>query len=129
MRPLTHDAQFIIRKLEYTEQDYCERVEAGGYEWLNRYFSHAPDVIRLYSYSKKFWQWWVNQWEIRDKDFVKACKNFHPWPPHISHKLYDGFHNIAEISIRPNRWVIKELEEMVQKEELKQYINKLNEAA
>jgi hypothetical protein len=117
MRPKTHNQQVIIRKLNITHLQYCEMVEAGGYIWLQRYLSHVPEVISLSSYSQLWWKWWVNEWNIRDHQFVLDVR-FRKLPDDVIRKYYDDVHKINTLIIRPNRWVIKEVDTLI-----KQHIN------
>lgn len=109
MRPLTHDAQYICRKLEITELEYCEKIEKDGHAYLRRKYPVDQLLRELHVSSSIFWKWWVNQWEIRDRDFVSSCMKFNPWPAHINRKLYQCFHEVSELTIQPNSLVIRDV--------------------
>lgn len=107
-----HNRAYILRRLQISDLQYCEMVERGGYIWLERYFSHAPEVIHLSSYSEMWWKWWVNQWNIRDEYFVKKHR-FAIWPLNIELAAYNEVHDIEKIHIVPNKWVIKEVTNLI----------------
>lgn len=113
MKTLTHDAQYICRNLEITEQEYCEMVYAGGLAWINHQYAPNQFLIDIFESNKWFWKWWVNQWEIRDRNYVNTNRNFNPWPPRINRRIYDGFHDVAEIKAIPNQIVLQEINKAI----------------
>jgi hypothetical protein len=107
-----HNRTIIQRRLSISQLEYCQQVEKGAYVWLNRYFFHVPEVIKLSSYSEMWWKWWVNQWDIRDNYFV--CTNrFTETNASILKQSYHEIHNINKILVRPNRLVIKEVGKLI----------------
>lgn len=110
--------EVILRKLRITDLQYCEMVERGGYEWLRRYFSHVPDMIDICKYSAMFWKWWVNEWNLRDNRFL-ALNRFKIWPVHIEESSYNFTHDIDGLGIRPNRFVIEEVNKIIKNQEEK----------
>lgn len=118
-----HNRSFILRKLSMSDQEYCELVERGGYVWLDKYLFHAPDAIKAASYSRLFWAWWVNEWNIRDESFVKDIRFSHP---NIEQKeYYFKVHAISKLLIRPNRWAISEINKIITHQVLQQ-VNEQN---
>lgn len=107
----THNTQFIIRKLNLTHLEYCEMVERSGYNWLNKYFFHAPEVIQASSYSQLFWKWWVNEWKIRDEQFVKHVRFCYPEVEQLLY--YVDIHSIHKLVIHPNRFAITEVNKIL----------------
>lgn len=109
----THNRQYILRKLEISDLRYCQEVEDVGYMYLHRYFSYSPEAIESASKSELFWKWWINQWEIRDNEFVQQTCFRMPWPKETQRRIYDSFHDVKQISIVPNRFVIDEIRKLM----------------
>lgn len=110
----THNTQFIIRKLSFTHLEYCEMVERGGYAWLDRYFFHSPEVIQASSYSQLFWKWWVNEWNIRDDQFVRYVHFCHPDVEQLDYYLQT--HSVGRLIIHPNRFAITEVNKILKQQ-------------
>jgi hypothetical protein len=110
----THNTQFIIRKLGFTHLEYCEMVEHSGYVWLDKYFFHSPEIIQASSYSQLFWKWWVNEWNIRDDQFIRHVRFCHPEVEQLS--FYLDIHSIRKLEIRPNRFAITEVNKILKQQ-------------
>lgn len=112
------NTEYVMRKLSITHLEYCLMVERGGYDWIDRHFAHEPEMTQYVCYSKKFWQWWVNEWEIRDHSFVYETR-FMDVEQSMLHKIYNASHNIQSLHVVPNKFVLIEIRIVG-----KDYINK-----
>jgi hypothetical protein len=121
---LTHNRQFILRKINMTHQEYCELVERGGYAWLDKYLFCDPKGMKAASHSSMFWKWWVNEWNIRDDRFVRHVRFCNP---DIEQRdYYFSVHAIYKLEIRPNKWAIADIEEVAKKQIMDELMSHLN---
>lgn len=63
--------ELIIKSLRITEDQYCALVEQFAFDWLFNRLTNLECVTRQLAKSKLFWDWWKNQWEIRDEKFIR----------------------------------------------------------
>lgn len=116
--------EHIQKALGISLDEYTIAVEQAGYEWINRYFNNDDEAVRIISSCKMFWLWWVNQWEIRDAEFVRMTGvdiidtplEGRYWQ--AAFEDWVDIHAVKKLSIIPNRLVIKELSKMIRAEEL-----------
>lgn len=105
--------------LGYGLDEFNSMVEQAGYTWINRYFGLSDDMVDIVSKSRRFWQWWINEWEIRDGDFLfETSLRFITEPLTglaLQHALeeYVEKHNAMKVSIVPNSLVRQELNQMI----------------
>ncbi len=108
--------------LGYTAKKYALMVEYAGYSWLERYFGSDTELKNVFVRSGKFWQWWINEWNNRDKDFLFETSLRYVNEPLTGDELQIalGFfvdkHNVKEFTIVPNRWVRCEVARMIKEE-------------
>ena len=117
--------EIIIKSLCITDDEYANMVERSGYAWLSRLMDDR--LINEVAKIELFWKWWKNQWEIRDREFVRMT-NLVQINEALGGKtqlyagsLYNDIHNPYNLIIIPNTWVhqeiLKVLNNEIQKEE------------
>lgn len=101
------NSQRIINMLGWTELEYATFINDTGLEYLERYIPNDRTGINALNHSRIFWNWWKNQWAIRDADYLDIVDNFSPhnWEP-----LYRQEHSPAVLtnSIFPSAVVLDE---------------------
>src|SRR5207253_685449 len=71
--------QEILEILDWKEEVWSQFVYNTGLQYL--YIRYAADAItpEVLNRSRLFWNWWKNQWQIRDEAFLdKETKGFLP---------------------------------------------------
>ncbi len=121
LNDIKHNRSVLLRKLEITDLQYCEFVEQGGYEWIQFYFSKSPEMQDIIKYSPMFWKWWVNEWNIRDEYHIHQNR-FKEWSTVVERGWYRRTHRMDDVIAVPNRWVIKELTDLIKQYEKQQTI-------
>lgn len=122
----------VQKVLGYTEQGYSLMIEYAGYAWLDRYFATNTELKNVFVTSKNFWQWWVNQWDLRDAEFLKetSLRFINEELDGDELQLALGFfvekHCVKNLSIVPNYLVRQEVNALLKKERehLKNLIDK-----
>lgn len=117
---MTHTQELITRSLCLTADEYAEMVFQAGNIWLERLSDKR--VIKRVSLLPLFWKWWKNQWEIRDKEFIRVA-NLNEINQPLSgdtlifaSSLYNDVHDIKALKIIPNAWLNKQIVEIVNTE-------------
>jgi hypothetical protein len=60
----------VIELLYWNEMQYCTFQYECGLAYLRHYITHDQWGQDMLQRSKMFWAWWLNQWAMRDNDFV-----------------------------------------------------------
>lgn len=118
-----NNKDYIQKALGISADEYVIAVEQGGYQWINRYFHGDEDMTRLVSTCGMFWKWWINQWEIRDEQFVQStgidvldmALDGRYWQ--VAFEEWLELHDVMKLQIVPNRWVIAALSKMIREDE------------
>jgi hypothetical protein len=101
------NSQRIIKMLRWTELEYATFINETGLEYLERYIPNDRQGIHALNRSRIFWNWWKNQWAIRDTNYLEIVDLFSPnnWEP-----LYHQEHSPAVLtnSIFPSAVVLDE---------------------
>lgn len=90
MRTLTHIQKVkqenetvkntVQKLLGWSNLQYTEFQEAMGLEYLKIELNNDMAAVRLISYNKLFWSWWINHWVSRDRIFIaEFSKLNHRW--------------------------------------------------
>lgn len=65
-----------------TEAQYAQLMFDTGVEWLCQYTGDDEEMLRMVLSQPVVWQWWKNEWNRRDDEFLPAlfrkyeqCKN------------------------------------------------------
>lgn len=109
------DKDYIITALKITIDDYTQAVEAGGIDWIRKYFGDDQSVVDVFTKNAEFWVWWVNQWEIRDREFIRVTGIDLIAEPlegkvwYVAFQEYLEVHDVSRLSIIPNRFVLQKL--------------------
>lgn len=105
----------ILILLGYSPQGYNQMIELAGYKWLDRNFTADSKLKNIYVTSKRFWQWWNKQWDLRDNDYLNETSLRYIDEPLTGEELQIalGFfvekHIISSLEIFPNKWVREEV--------------------
>ncbi len=62
----------VLKLIGITEFNYLEHQCNCGLEYLDILCQDSPEVFEEISSSPLFWNWWKNQWMIRDEDFASS---------------------------------------------------------
>lgn len=62
----------IMRLLEWSELQYCEFQYRIGLEYLQAYIQSDPSAIAFLESHRVFWNWWRNQWVLRDEVYLDS---------------------------------------------------------
>jgi hypothetical protein len=104
----------VMKVLKCTELEYCEFQMKQGESYIKRYVPQPEKysmVIESLMRSRIFWNWWKNQWALRDEKFLNLSVVVY-----CSHdvtflqKIYVEFNSIKILisKIHPNRIVLEE---------------------
>lgn len=115
---MTHKEQ-IQKSLGITTDEYTQAVEEAGYQWIARYFGNDADTSHLISTCRMFWLWWVNEWEIRDAEYIRVTSidlldaplDGRYWQ--AAFKEWLEVHAVKNLTLRPNRWVRVEISKTI----------------
>lgn len=67
-----HSAKHQVMKLLcWTEMEYAAYQEKNGRLYLQYYIPKCPDMIDTMVESRIFWNWFKNQWLMRDEIFIR----------------------------------------------------------
>ncbi|HXU27483.1 MAG TPA: hypothetical protein VN698_09650 [Bacteroidia bacterium] len=123
--------QIICEAFGLTELAYCKIIMDAGYEWMHFYFINDATLIDATSKCGMFWNWWKNQWEIRDTAYLKYAPIEELELPLTGNvrraaiEIYIDYHEPTKLKILPNVWVRNEIKKVLT-EEIKKERNKIN---
>ena len=60
----------IMLLLFWTDYDYCNFQKRMGQQYLQSYISNDPTAIDALLSTAIYWNWFRNQWMLRDEQFV-----------------------------------------------------------
>jgi hypothetical protein len=63
--------QQVISLLRWSEDQYASFQYKMGKQYLQSYISKDPAGIDMLVGSRIFWNWWKNQWMLRDIEFIQ----------------------------------------------------------
>lgn len=68
----------ITKLLNWNELQYAELQYNSGLQYLSFYIPDDPQGIDMLERNKLFWNWWKNQWAMRDLAFLECpIENLH----------------------------------------------------
>ena len=114
--------QLIQKTLNHSELSYGQMVYQGGLLWINRYFFFDELMEDIIQRSAMFWGWWKQQWSLRDAEFVYQTSLTRIELPLTGNELlialdlYYDAHNVHKLRITPNRFVTKEINDLLKQE-------------
>lgn len=114
----------ILIILGYSLQGYNQLVEHAAYKWLDRYFTDS-DLKNKFVKSKRFWEWWNNEWDIRDEEYLYETSLRFICEPLTGEDLQEALHFFIEkhmvkkLEIIPNKWVREEIDQLIRAEQEK----------
>lgn len=96
----------VCELLSWPPEKYAEFMFETGIEYLEMFCNNDKPLARQLSRKKEFWNWWKNQWEIRDEWFIEMC--WDRFPIDCRHYNYDYLHMVGVLicEIAPGRVVL-----------------------
>lgn len=82
----------ICEILSWTEIDFTNFQYRIGTQYLQSYLSKEPVIVDELIASRIFWNWWRNEWLLRDKNFLYHAMNNDNLA--VLSELYVQFHNV-----------------------------------
>lgn len=64
--------QRVMSLLRWNESQYAEYQYKMGKQYLQSYIPRDPEGIDMLISSRIFWNWWKNQWLLRDMAFMDS---------------------------------------------------------
>lgn len=61
-------ANFFIRELRVTPNEYNNQIIDSGFEWVKCKFAKDDSIQGKVLSSDAFWSWWWSQWNIRNEE-------------------------------------------------------------
>lgn len=102
----TRSMDSVMSILNWTTEQYCEYQFEQGLVFLDNYAGEAECFRDLLSQSRIYWNWWKNQWKLRDQYFISRLKNVERhWHPEVWYKISNSGEHLAK-NIHPNSAVI-----------------------
>ena len=62
----------VMHLMMWTELEYSEFQYKMGCQYLQSYIPKCPDEIDALIANRIFWNWWKNEWLIRDTAFISS---------------------------------------------------------
>lgn len=121
---MTHKEK-ILQTLGFSEHGYSLLVESAAYSWAQLNFTNDVPTKESLIQCKTFWEWWNNQWEIRDEQFLKETslryinERLTDYELDLALYLYVEKHQVKNIIATPNKWVFKAVGMLIPKEKNK----------
>jgi hypothetical protein len=112
----------ICKAFGFTELQYGNIILDAGYQWMHFYFMNDVAIIDATSKSAMFWNWWKNQWEIRDTSYLKYAPIEALELPLNGNvrtaavEIYIEYHEPTKLKIQPNVWVRNEIKKLLTQE-------------
>lgn len=103
----------ICQVLEFTEQEYEDKLFNSAFEYLELNMHQDEYGINQLSQSAYFWEWWVQQWERRNKilNHIHKLDQVHrilsPADLRFLRERYRHTHSPERLNIYPNRVVME----------------------
>lgn len=64
----------ICQRLGYTHEDIANMMYENGVAFLTEYFKAIPEMGRMMERDRMFWNWWKNEWHIRNVVFINDAE-------------------------------------------------------
>lgn len=87
----------VLSIVSWNETEFAEFQEKVGKQYLQSYISTDPEGIDMLVKSRIYWNWWKNQWLIRDTSYVSS--NVRRLSHRQAFNIYMGLHD-ADILIQ-----------------------------
>ena len=111
--------QEVMSLLNWSETKYCNYQYEQGLIYLHAYV--GEDGAHKLERSRIFWNWWKNQWAIRDEDYTIGLKPISDIPlrEEVYLELHDG--KILVSAMHPHRFIMEQsytqmVDELIQHE-------------
>jgi len=92
----------ISKMIGITEEEYCEFLFANGQAFLREY-TESEKVAQAYSECMAFWEWFTNQFQLIDTQFIEQYHNLPRTSDIISlnHRIWIDRHAPWKMTERP----------------------------
>ncbi len=102
----------LCEVLGITEQEYETMLFDTAFAYVHKLYGNDKMAQEFTKYHL-FWQWWVNQWNIRSTQFIIShglTKEYRATPSYLRYLQgeYEHLHSLENLSVRPNRHVMEE---------------------
>jgi hypothetical protein len=103
----------ICKHIGISEDDYNALVFNTAYDYLSKTIPNDKFGVDLLTGSKTFWTWWTNQWERRERLFIREIDldkvNYIIAPSEVQliKDLWHETHEVEGINIYPSRVVFE----------------------
>ncbi len=88
----------IMPLLNWSNSDLYDFKTRCGCAYLQNYMPQYPELIDELINTTRFWQWWSNQWLLRDEAFVAP-----PGMVHVNREIvvmsYKALHNPVTLAL------------------------------
>lgn len=81
----------ICTALGWTDEEYSTCMYEMGLTYLQEYTQQDAEAIKEIENSQIYWNWWKNQWSLRDDQFVQALE--YTLKQDTLRIMYAGLHN------------------------------------
>lgn len=104
----------LCKHMNMSADEYSQLVFDNAYAYLNRIIPNDQLGMDLLTKSKAFWAWWQNQWNRRDRIFIREI-DLHdvqhivsPDASTLMRELYFETHSVEGITVFPSRMILEE---------------------
>lgn len=87
----------ILDKTFTSEEAYHTLQWNTAIAWIRAVVWNDEDIVSALTNQPDFWKWWVNQWNLRDEQFLTD---------HIEYVLYVGCSNILDDEQFKQEWLL-----------------------
>jgi hypothetical protein len=103
----TNYKEQVMQALKWDALKYAEFQEEMGIRFLKSVLLGGDETwLSELTRCRIFWQWWINQWNIRDKQFIE-CR-LYASSLHNAVENYEYLHNPITLRTRPHKGVMEE---------------------
>lgn len=127
-----NNQQRISIVLGWGSNELTSMVYGSAFTWM-RLQMFNDQQIELLSRCHSFWQWWTDEWFIRDGDYLwETSLRFLDEPLdgyelELALELYVKKHLVSRLDIQPNHFVVNELKQLVLNESSKKLTHTKNQ--
>lgn len=114
--------EIVCKSLGFDKQIYCNLQHEEACRWLSQKFGKDYRVLNKIALLPLFWKWWINQWAMREKEFVRVCnlwelnEVFEGADLKMLSDLFFEVHEVSNIRFNFNVYVNREITDMLRVE-------------
>jgi hypothetical protein len=96
----------VRKKLGWDEEQYGYYQYEMGLRYMREVLKLDEEIIAIMETSRKYWAWWVNQWNLFDEcNWLPYANNI---PANLLDASYRSSHACRMQSASPNRVILEE---------------------